>query len=228
MSFSELLAKTNCPFAPTARIVLLPELTAQSLPDGLWKTAWLIDHTLVACDQQESPDMVVVPVQGASLCRDLASCASFLHTLLAAIYLAAGQPLSYLYKDIDSPSWNFVISRIIPTFVLVFAPFYHKRHIRYSNTSSVAYVCFQPDSSFERHGISGKLEKRRELSEEVRRSFESSGVDYYAELTQNSPKSYRFIKPLQPSDPPVIWWSSPLLLDIGGEPTPTPSPQWGM
>jgi len=70
--------------------------------------------------------------------------------------------------------------------------------------------------------------KRRELSEEIRRSFESSGVYYYAALTQNSPKAHRFIKPLQVSDPPVTWWSSLLLLHIGSEPTPTPPPQCGV
>jgi len=224
MSFFQLIAKTKCPFASNARVVLFPrELDAESLADGLRHSVSSVLRSLGTHNQEDCPDMIVVSVQSTSLCYDIASGASFLHTLLAVMYLATGRPLSSLYSGIDSLSWNFVISGT-PTFVLVFAPFYHKAHIRYSHTPGTAYFCFQPDSSFERQSISSKLRNRRELSEDIRRSFESSGVYYFGNLTQNSPKSYRFIKPLRRSDPAVCWWLSPLLLDLGSEPVPAPSP----
>lgn len=101
MTFSELMAKTKCPFAATARVVLHPtELSGPTLskePSGVVPGS--CSKHLIA-GEENSTDLVVVPVESASLCYSIASCASLVHTLLAAMYTFCDHDICVGIRDI--------------------------------------------------------------------------------------------------------------------------------
>lgn len=222
--FQRLVTATKCPFAARAQVALVRALANPStLGRDIQRDATSVLAYLTGRRRAVTPDMVVVPIRSPELCKDLPSCASLLHTLVVALARAAAQSPVTIYQGIDSCDWDLVFSGV-RVFVLVFAHFYPSDHIRFSHSKDTSYFCIQPDSSFDRHGVSADHEGRRELSEDVQRRFETAGVDYFPHLTRDSPKSYRFIKPLTPDAPPVIWWKSPLLLDLGTEAATAPPP----
>lgn len=103
-------------------------------------------------------------------------------------------------------SWDFTFQGQA-YFVPAFSSLYGSDHPRASELIDTSYFLFQPECSFRRFNVSGARPHRRLLSEQVLRRFAASGRPYPIETVTDWPKVFRYIKPVDQGDGPIVWWS---------------------
>jgi hypothetical protein len=201
-----LLDSVACPYAARAHVVCSPKWprpepssrSVQSLEGNLRSFA----HSA----QEYGGDVLVLCIDSANALT-VADWADFLHRLLIALRRGDKSTRRSLYDGLSDPGWDFVYFRT-PFFISLFAPCYPGTHPRCSRASSTAFILFQPEHSFRRHGISNTRSRRRELSVAIRDRFARAGQAYDLHHIYDTPKSLRYIKPMGMFDSPIAWWQS--------------------
>jgi YqcI/YcgG family protein len=198
-----LLRESPCPFAAAADLRVLatwkgPELTPASLDrlaESLEAFVRETPHMIGAVIVEDVPDL---PVAGWS--------ALLLNVLegLRARDSGTGEPLT---ASAERGGWDFVY-RGVAFFLAVFAPCYPSGHARWSRDPETGVVLFQSEASFRHCGVSSGMPNRKALSERVWRRFAARGQPYDLWLATEAPKSWRYVKPLDPRDAPVRWWEA--------------------
>lgn len=203
--FEALVKNTHCPFAIGANISFASEwdlklTTEENTLALLPEFDKFIEH-----GQKAGVDMFVIEVRDRKYIKDIRTFAALLRSILYTLHQLDPMGDGNLTDNITSMEWDFTY-RNVRFFVPTFAPFYDSSHARYSHQKESAFIVFQPDHSFDRHGISSKKPNRQKITETVRMLFEKGGVSYNLNLVSGSVKAVRYIKPHLTGDSPIKWW----------------------
>jgi hypothetical protein len=203
--FAALIKNTHCPYATEANI---------SFASG-WNRKLTTEENILALlpefdnfieyGQEEGADMFVIEVRDRKYIKNTRTFATLLRSILHTLHQLDPTSDGNLTDNITSMEWDFTY-RHVRFFVPTFAPFYDSSHARYSHQKESAFIVFQPDRSFDRHGISSKNSNRQKITETVRMLFEKGGVTYDLNLVAGSIKAIRYIKPYLPGGSPIRWW----------------------
>lgn len=109
--------------------------------------------------------------------------------------------------NVESEAWQFSFNGT-RFFITTFAAFYSEDHSRYSQRQDSAFIYFQPEYSFDHHGVSAANPDRERMKERIRREFATHGVPYSVELVTQPVEAYKYVKPLKLGDTPVEWWNA--------------------
>ena len=201
-SFGHVVGDTLCPFASITR---WDELLAPADRTVAGETASLAAELRREIHRAEAAglDMIALTVTDPVIAGALEPFVEFVGWLLLSL---TDDPRSVGDDSVMlGEEWRLWVEDV-RCFVLTFAPFYSRRHPRWSPTEA-AYVVFQFESAFRRSGVSSLSEASLgRLSKTVTEAFERQGRWYLPEITHESPEALRVVKPLHPGDPPVVWW----------------------
>lgn len=200
-SFELIMASSPCPYAESARIWGAPSWSTNKLEQDVVAT---IPHlfSFARCAEIERLDGFVIKLPDIGG-RGLDGLADLLNTVLRG--LCAGDPLNNMTFDgkVDAPGWQFGFGgrRL---FVSVFSSIYPNEHPRHVGSSS--YIFFQPESSFDEHGIGRAYSRSRSKKLAVRAAFADAGCWYPKTLIDARVEADLYILPESPMNPPVAWW----------------------
>jgi FPC/CPF motif-containing protein YcgG len=161
----------------------------------------------VRCAEQEELDGFVFEVYGEEysntfpdMCRTVKKTLNLLSNL---------DPVNEncMRGDLLSKDWQFSFSQQ-RFFVSVFAPCYPENHCRYSHNPKSIFLFFQPEFSFDVHGIHKDNSNRHKIKNKIRKSFAEVGSAYDVELVNQGIEAYLYIMPLRVGDKPVRWWDT--------------------
>ncbi len=208
MTFGEVTAHTQCPYAPLATWrewrLDLPSDFDESLV-AMRGHGSALRQRIAELDRAEI-DMVALEIVDPALIGDLETFTEVVRAFMVGLHAEVsyeGYELS-----VSEAEWLLVIEGAY-TFALAFAPFYEPEHPRYSPTGS-AFIVVQFIYSFRKIGMHRMtVAAKRRLSDRVRATFEAAGVPYFAYITQDPREVLKLIKPLHYGDPPVRWWREP-------------------
>ena len=202
----QLRRSPNCPFARGARLVIGSVRFLRS-DHGLDRRVLeliprFIQMTKRGRDQCLDGFILRLP---ASYGRDVKVLGRTLNRILRL--LAQNDPTGYgcFSDDILAENWQFSFNRT-RFFVTTFAPFYGPAHSRYSGSRSAAFIYFQPEYSFDHHGIFDGNPNRDHVKDSIRDLFREAGIPYDVELIKQPIEALKYIKPLRIGDCPVEWW----------------------
>ncbi|MEO3855792.1 YqcI/YcgG family protein [Acrocarpospora sp. B8E8] len=105
--------------------------------------------------------------------------------------------------DINRPGWQFSYHGV-RMFISVFSSLYPANHPRHSAVGP--YVLFQPESSFDAHGIGSRHPSSARLKQSIRRQFASAGLDYPSEIIDQRVEAAIYLLPRWRGDSEVRWW----------------------
>lgn len=206
-AFSAVTDKTLCAFARRAKVWGAPDYCDDR--DLVWNASRIASALRRFCRvaPSEGLDGFVVRLQAPSQIRSLALFAkTFFHLLseLGRANVDAGltDPMK---GDLRSPTWRFEFAGV-PFFISTFAPFYRGDHPRFSWRRDSAFIFLQPEFSFDHHGIHAKNPRRAAIKEAIRLQFSKDSIGYSIPLVEQPIESLKYIKPLEPDDPPIEWW----------------------
>jgi hypothetical protein len=109
-------------------------------------------------------------------------------------------------------TWRFRLFGV-SYFITTFAPFYGMGHPRHSPLSGSSFLFFQPEVSFDHHGITASNPKRLVTKQTIRENFAAHGCPYPDDLVRQPIEALKYIKPLDPRGKPVFWWYPRLDVD---------------
>lgn len=107
--------------------------------------------------------------------------------------------------DVLAEDWQFSFNGT-RFFVTTFAPFYQQGHSRYSGTKKSVFIYFQPEYSFDNHGIFAGNPNRDHVKDSIRNLFRVARIPYDVDLIEQPIEAVKYVKPLRLGDPPVQWW----------------------
>ena len=124
-------------------------------------------------------------------------------------FLAKHDPTGHdcFVADVVAEDWQFSFNGT-RFFITTFAPFYGSGHSRFSARQDSAFIYFQPEYSFDHHGVFAGNPDRERLKERVRQAFANGGTEYSVILVKQPIEAYKYVKPLKVGDPPVEWWNA--------------------
>lgn len=207
-----------CPFAKASKIWKNESKWASNVTVET-NTLEFIEHDLkpfvqLARNGDFQFDGIAIAVPERPYAVDLASFAEFLRRVLFTIDPEGITKLQRLKPDVNGrfldDGWQFSFENI-RMFVVTIAPFYCRSSSRSSFGSDFAFILFQTEASFREH-LSKNSDRRARQKEGIRKTFETKGQKYFPCSTienRSEPKLHeapRYIKPLNPLDPPVTWW----------------------
>ena len=103
----------------------------------------------------------------------------------------------------EQKKWQFSFNGI-DLFVIAFAPFYPETNARNSKADKM-FLFVQPQIMFKKKIARNKIGEVKEL---IRTAFDKSNQSYRSDIMNADLESYKFVKPLFVSDPPVKWWEA--------------------
>jgi FPC/CPF motif-containing protein YcgG len=205
--FKSIVNTTRCPFANKAKLWGSYEWDmAKSLEDNVINSIPTLIR-FVRCAEQEELDGFVFEVYGEEysntfpdMCRTVKKTLNLLSNL---------DPVNEncMRGDLLSKDWQFSFSQQ-RFFVSVFAPCYPENHCRYSHNPKSIFLFFQPEFSFDVHGIHKDNSNRHKIKNKIRKSFAEVGSAYDVELVNQGIEAYLYIMPLRVGDKPVRWWDT--------------------
>jgi hypothetical protein len=205
--FESLRRSTRCPFARAARLVGCSLAGRGTLDRRIRRLVpFLLRMTNEGREKRLDGFILQVPSQGFA--TDLGTFSKTVNRTLRV--LATHDPTGgdcFATRDVVADDWQFSFNGT-RFFVTTFAPFYGPWHSRYSGRKDSAFIYFQPEYSFDHHGISAANPDRERLKERVRRAFKEGGVGYSIALVRQPIEAYKYVKPLKVGDPPVEWWNA--------------------
>jgi FPC/CPF motif-containing protein YcgG len=205
--FCSIVSKTYCPYARRADIQFAPEWNKNLIiEENIMRFLPFFDR-FVQHEEREELDMFVVEVRDHEKIKSIDNFAKLLHYILYTLNKIDPTHKADLTHGIHSLEWNFTYNGL-KFFVPTFAPFYSPTHARYSCSKDSAFIAFQPDHCFDRHGITSKNPRRHKITESIRSKFERGGAGYDIELVSHSIKAVRYIKPLLVGQDPIRWWET--------------------
>jgi hypothetical protein len=195
--FTELVETTQCPYAPRARIRLIPQRYVAGSTEFV--DAFRANQHWLA---ESGTDAVVIAIETEELGVDLIQQAETIRTLLEIV---SGTRFS---EDVLSPGWQLEIAGT-RTFATLFSPIYPEDNPRSVIDEGFGYVMLQPEHSFHRLLPRGKLDpgRRAAIKDSIRRAFRNAGKDYDPLDTVPATEAQKYVKPLHMDDPIVSWWS---------------------
>lgn len=195
--FTKLVATTQCPYAPRARVKLIPldysEDSTEFLDVFQTNQHWL---------EEPDTDAVVIAIRQSQLGLDLPEQAKTFRTILQLISGARD------FEDALSPGWQLDIAGT-RTFATLFSPIYPTSNPRAVISGGFGYVMLQPEHSFHRLLPREKLDpgKRAAIKDSIRRAFGNAGKPYDPLDTVPATEAQKYVKPLRLHNPVVAWWS---------------------
>jgi hypothetical protein len=205
--FYNIVSKTYCPYACRSKIRFAPEWDKNLRIEENIKRFLPVFDKFVQDEEPEALDMFVVEVCDHEDVRSIDNFARLLHYILHTLNKVDPTQRANVTDGILSKEWNFTYNGL-KFFVPTFAPFYSTTHARYSYSMDSAFIAFQPDHCFDRHGITSKNPHRHKITESIRSKFERGGSGYDIELVSHSIKAIRYIKPLLIGQNPIRWWET--------------------
>jgi hypothetical protein len=206
MSFEDVIARTQCPFADLAvwraRRLDVPPFDEEALTKLREYGSAFRQEVSVLGDQEL--DMVALEIDQPSIVSSLGPFTVAVRAFIGGLHAEGCYENGELGSEEND--WHIVVDGV-RLFAFTFAPFYETWHPRHSPTRS-GYIVVQFINSFRKIGMHRMtLAAKRRLSDRVRASFEAAGVPYFAYITQDSPEALKMVKPLHDGDPPIRWWS---------------------
>lgn len=206
--FRVLVNRTCCPYAKVANIRYAPKWDqSRTIRENVLALLPYLDQ-FVERSEEEELDMFVIEVRDNKFIKDINAFASLVYNVLDILHEVDPTSEGTFTDGITSMEWDFVY-RNVEFFIPTFTPFYDSNHIRYSHQKDSAFIAFQPDHCFDRHGINSKNPNRRQITEKVRERFEKAGIEYDVSLVSGSIKAVRYIKPLKTGQSLIRWWEDP-------------------
>jgi hypothetical protein len=205
--FENLRRSTKCPFARAARLVGCSLAGRGTLERRVMRLVPLLLR-MTKEGRARRLDGFILQIPAHGFATDLAMLSRTVNRTLRA--LAEHDPTGsdcFAKRDVVAEDWQFSFNGT-RFFITTFAPFYGPGHSRYSGRKDSAFIYFQPEYSFDHHGISVANPDRERLKERVRCAFEESGVGYSIALVRQPIEAYKYVKPLKVGDPPVEWWNA--------------------
>jgi YqcI/YcgG family len=202
--FENLRATTKCPFARVARLVG----GSLSGRGGLERRILRLVPSLVRMTRDgrhRRLDGFVVHVP-ARLGSDLDRFCQTFNRILRILALHDPTGYNCFEADILGEDWQFSFNET-RFFVTAFGSFYESNHSRFSGRNDSGFIYFQPEYSFDHHGISSSNPDRERLKKRIRDGFALSGAPYDVGLIRQPIEAYKYVKPLRIGDPPVQWWN---------------------
>jgi hypothetical protein len=207
--FATVVCRSKCPFAKKAKLLgatldpLRPiEAEVKSVEESL------LSFTRIA--RKKKLDGFVIELTNPQHIADLdAFCGAFNSVLRT---LAADDPThtDCFAGDVFAPKWQFSFNGM-RFFITTFAPFYEMNHPRWSHSEEAAFIYFQPEFSFDHHGIHSGNAHRKNLKDAIRRDFISAGYHLDVALVEQPHEALKYIKPLTVGAKPIRWWDSDIL-----------------
>lgn len=205
--FDRVINGTHCPFACKSKVKFAPvwktDLTTQ---ENVMLLQPYLD-VFVEHEEIDGLDMFVIEVREYGVISRIDLFARFLHEILDRLSKLDPTRTTCLTDGITSKEWDFKY-RGLRFFIPTFAPFYANTHARYSHYEDTAFIAFQPDHCFDRHGITSNNPNRYKITQAIRDMFEKGGSGYDIQFITQSVKAARYIKSLRIGDSPVKWWET--------------------
>jgi len=122
-------------------------------------------------------------------------------------YLSVRDPAEVhaMRKTIESPHWWFSFAGC-RFFVSAFAPCYDAAHARSSNGLVSSFFLLLPEYAFVKRVPEGHSIIPEDVRLGIRHAYAVHGRCYDGRISESPIEAYRYIKPLQIGDPPVLWW----------------------
>ena len=201
LQFITAIEQTHCIFAPSGKYWGADDWRdEESFDRNVARFArGLFRFMTVACKEKFKGFAFRMPAAYSSTVDELAkTTARFLSEMNridpAQSRCLSGQP--------GTPGWKFDWAGE-PMFLTTFGTCYPPDHPRYPHGFDHTYYFFQPDFVLRHHpGLVGDMEAISR--ERILSSFNKHGMDYDNE--NKAAESARYIRPLNPKDPPVAWW----------------------
>jgi hypothetical protein len=204
--FEDLRRSTKCPFAHMARLIGA-SLTG---PGNLDRRIIRLVPRLIRMTnegREKRLDGFILRIPARSLAADLEMLSKTVNHVLR--FLAKHDPTGCdcFVADVVAEDWQFSFNGT-RFFITTFAPFYGTGHSRFSARQDSAFIYFQPEYSFDHHGVFAGNPDRERLKERVRQAFANGGTEYSVILVKQPIEAYKYVKPLKVGDPPVEWWNA--------------------
>lgn len=106
---------------------------------------------------------------------------------------------------VDRPGWQFSFHGV-RMFVSVFSSLYPMDHPRHSGYGP--HVLFQPESSFDAHGIGAGHHSSERIKQSIRRQFTAAGLDYPSEVIDLRVEAAIYLLPRWDGDADAQWWTA--------------------
>ncbi len=201
LEFITAIEKTHCIFAPSGKYwgaddwrgAETFEQNATRFAQGLFR------FMTVARKEKFKGFAFRMPAAFSSSVDELARTTS---RLLAALNSIDPAHSNCLEGEPGTPGWKFDWAGE-SMFLTTFGTCYPPDHPRYPHGFDQTYFFFQPDFVLRHHpGLIGEMEAISR--ERILSSFNKHGMDYDNE--NKIAESARYIRPMNPKDPPVAWW----------------------
>jgi len=203
--FGNIASVSPCIFAKSARVWGAPSYRLQkSLTENVDAAMDALLHFGRAA-VVEQLDGFVMQLDDPMLHRDIETFCNTIRHVLTTIDNYNKPEERCMKKDMLSPTWRFKLFNQT-YFVTTFAPFYNLDHPRHSSIPGSSFVFFQPEESFDHHGVSGNNPKRSAIKKSIRENFEKWARPYAGQLSAQLIEALKYIKPLDAHAKPLFWW----------------------
>jgi len=201
----EVVASTPCFFAQGASLWGAPNWSvARSLAGNVDELSRYL-YSFSKAARQELLDGFVVAIPSHIVGRSLQRLAQWFSGFLRMLTNTDPHGRQSLADDVARPGWQFSYNGL-RLFVSTFSPIYPVDHPRRSVETT--FVVFQPEHSFDAHGIGSMYPESAMQKEKVRDRFAEAGFSYPSELIDQRLEAALYVLPARPADPIVQWWSS--------------------
>jgi hypothetical protein len=202
--FAKVVRHSQCPFACKAKLLGMSIDLARPVVDQV--IAWSPAFAQFTKDaRKRKMDGIVMELRTQSGELNLRTFCSTFNAILRTLAAADPTGMSCFRTGVLAPHWQFSFNRM-RFFITTFAPFYHDRHARFSHSKTSAFIYFQPEFSFDQHGIHARNPQRALVKKSIRRDFIAAGSELDVALIEQPHEALKYIKPLRAGGPPVRWW----------------------
>lgn len=201
-AFAEVRAKTQCPFAPAARMWGADLWESSSFGASILAVA----QPLASFAKAAVPEQLDAFVFKGAEAPDMAALARWFRRTLTELSRRDPAGSNVMRGRLDRPGWQFEFNRL-RMFVAVFSSLYAPIHPRYCAAGT--FVFMQPESSFSRRGVGADQAGSKQIKARVRRLFEDAGRGYDGAVKDARIEAPLYLLPRFPGDDDVCWWQPP-------------------
>jgi NTP pyrophosphatase (non-canonical NTP hydrolase) len=203
--FAQVIEQTHCPFALSTKLWGSFEWDpSKSLKANIENSLPTLMR-FCKCSEPEGLDVFVFEAYGDEYGATLTGVSRTTNQVLTVLSDLDPSGNKCMDADILNKDWQFSFNSQ-RFFISVFAPCYPPNHPRYSHSSKSTFIMFQPEFSFDIHGIHAGNPKLDKIKERIRKAFAANNSAYDVELIKQRLEAFLYIMPLNVGDPPVRWW----------------------
>lgn len=203
--FQDVCQSTRCPFADSATLWGATDWNdSRSFRENISDIAPIF-RSFCKAAAHEPLDGFVIRLGYGSSTRSLRTMARSFGRLLAILTQLDEVENSCLDGEILEAGWQFQFHGL-RTFITVHSDLYPADHVRHARLGT--FVFFQPEETFDRHGIGGQFQKSAARKSSIRQRFSHS--EYPSELIDDRVEAKIYVlSSLQTDEPAYLdWWSS--------------------